>query len=548
MIHYPIGEIFKEMGIVAQPQLDAALHVQKASNIKLGEILVKLNFVTVQELARAVALQKQLDYIDLETYVPQADALSLIDQEFVQLNALLPLYLENDTLHIATSNPDNDMSSYLQEMTGKAIRFVVSDALSIARCIQLYYEQLKDPIEVKIGSIIESAVEGNEIDIIELAELIIDNAIKDRATDIHIMPELVSSHIFYRVDGVMQHYYSLPNKLHHILISRLKVLGKLDIIENFKAQSGEFHFNFLQTDYNIRISTIPTMKGEKIALRLLPENFSLYSLEDLGFEPELVTKLESYLKKSSGMILIIGPSGNGKTTTLYALLRKINILERNVLSIEEPVEFQLPFVSQLQVNLKTGFTFSKGLRHIARQDPDVIVIGEILDEETAQLAVRSSLTGHLILSTTFGNRPSSLLTRLKDFHVDRHTLSDGLIAIISQKLIRRLCPHCKEPIEISKEKLAGKFATSSVQYLPHDTFTIYRPGGCIHCKNSGYLGRMALAELFEIDDKIRKMIDSDQNSLELDLYAKEQMMKELVDDALLKVINGDTSLEEVQRI
>ncbi|MDX1296287.1 MAG: ATPase, T2SS/T4P/T4SS family, partial [Sulfurimonadaceae bacterium] len=354
MINYPIGEIFQETGIVSPEQLKAALHVQKASRLKLGEILVKLNFVTYTELARVVAMQKDLDYVDLHASVPEDEALTLIDQETALNNALIPMRLKDELLHVVTANPDDDMRDYLQTLTGKTVRFEVSDVPSIAKFVQFYYGQLQGSIETKIETLIESANNDEEIDIIELSELIIENAVKDRATDIHIIPELLSSHVFYRIDGVLQHYFSLPTALHHYLITRLKVLGNLDIVENLKSQSGEFEYHFLDSDYSVRISAVPTMKGEKIAMRLLPENFMLYSMEDLGFEEAMIEKITAYLHKNSGMVLIIGPSGSGKTTTLYSMLRKVNILERNVLSIEEPVEFQLPFVSQLEVNHGSG--------------------------------------------------------------------------------------------------------------------------------------------------------------------------------------------------
>jgi type IV pilus assembly protein PilB len=546
-----IGEILKESGIIAQEQIDAALCVQKVTNRVLGEILVELNFVTTDELARAIALQNRLEYVDLDAYVPLPETLALVDREFALQNMVLPLKIEEGVLVVASSWPnDKEMREHLSQSSGYPIRYAVSDIGAIGRYLQFYYEQLEYSIEKRIDDIIKISVEEGEIDVIVLVDLIIQVAIKDRATDIHIMAERITSHIFYRIDGVLKHYYSIPSALHNSIVIRLKVVAKLDIAQHLQPQDGEFYMKFSQSSYNIRLSTIPTINGEKVALRLLPENFRLYSLESLGFEPDLVKKISSNLQKRSGIILVVGSSGSGKTTTLYAMLRKIDILRRNVISIEEPVEYRLPFVNQIQVNRRTDYTFDKALHHIARQDPDVIAIGEILDDETAKLAIRSSITGHLILSTLSGSSAVTAISRLKDLGVDKYLLSDGLLSVISQKLLRRLCNECKKEVQLSKEELMNHFSEykEEILSLPGERVKIYEAVGCKHCRESGYLGRIAVVEHFCVDDTIRDMIEHDKSSAELQRYIRYSGYTDIRNDMLKKILQGVTSLQEVSRI
>jgi type IV pilus assembly protein PilB len=549
MIDYPIGQILIEMGVLSEAQLEAALHVQKVSQLALGEILLDLNFLTNNELASAIALQFDLEYLDLDTFIPDNNVLRMIDKEVAEQYIFLPVFIDHNLLTVTTSRPSEDLKLFLKETTGKDIAFKVSSSSAILKYIQIYYDLLANySIEDQINSIIEQAALENEVDIINLSDLIIKHATMEHATDIHMIAESSTSHIFYRIDGVLKHYYALPYTFHHNLSIRWKVLAKLELVNNISIQSGEFKYNSFLTNYNIRISIVPTIKGEKIALRLLPENFKLYNLESLGFEKELSQKIERYLNKRSGMLLVIGPSGSGKSTTLYSMMRKLNILERNVLSIEEPVEFKLPFISQIEINDKVGITYQKAIRNVARQDPDVIILGEILDEDTARLAIQTAMSGHLVLSTIFGDHPSSVLTRLMDFKINSSSISEGLTAILSQKLVRRLCPHCKEPVKITKDKLLNIFNSPLINDYDKNSFTLYQPKGCLHCKESGYMGRVAIAEFLEIDEEISTRIRSKEIPLTIDEYVKENSIRTIKEDALIKVLQGITSVEEVQYI
>ncbi|MEA2100350.1 MAG: ATPase, T2SS/T4P/T4SS family [Campylobacterota bacterium] len=551
MVTTCIGEILKEMDIIAEEQIEAALHVQVATDDALGEILVDLNFITTDELATAIAFQNELEYIDLDNYVPIPEVLKLLDKEFAMLHMLIPLKIQDDKLIVATSWPNKEETNIeLQKRTNHQIEFVISDSTTIGKYVQFYYEQLDNSVENQINDMIKLSVVEEKVDVISFIDLIINNAIKDRVSDIHITPEKFTSHIFFRIDGVLKHYYSIPESLHDQFIVRIKVLSKLDIAQHLLPQDGDFSYEFLQENYNIRVSSIPTLNGEKIALRLMPENFKLYSLEHLGFEDELVERISKDLHKPSGIIVVIGASGSGKTTTMYAMLRKIDVLRRNVISVEDPVEYRLPFVNQIQINTSTKYTFDKALHHIARQDPDVIAIGEILDEETAKLAIRSSATGHLILSTLSGSSAVTTISRLKDLGVDKYMLSDGLLSIVSQKLLRRLCNECKEEVELSKDELIQSFTESkeTIISLEDEKIKIYKAVGCKHCRDSGYAGRISIVEFFQVDDNIREMIERDKSSTEIQHYIRSVGYKDMKADALQKVLKGVSSLEEVKRI
>ena len=546
-----IGTILKDMDIISEEQIEAALHVQKATKMAFGEILVDLNFIATDELARAIAIQTSLEYIDLDGYVPAPEALKLIDEEFAMMNMVIPLKIQDNTLVVATSWPDNkDIKDYLQEKTGYDIQFVVSDYNVIAKYLLFYYENLEYSTESRIEELIEFSLEDEKIDVILLLDLIIKDAIKKRTTDIHITPGRFTSHIFFRIDGILKHSYSTKMELYDQLLIRIKVLGKLDVMQHLLPQDGDFEFEFPGENYNLRVATIPTQYGEKIALRLIPKNFRIYDLKYLGFESDMVQKISQDLQKTSGIIIVVGSSGSGKTTSLYAMLRKIDILKRNVITVEDPVEHPLPFVDQVQVNTRRDHTFDNMLKHIARQDPDVIVVGEILDEDTAKLAIRNSATGHLILSTLSSSNVITAISRLKDLGVNKYLLAEGLVGIVSQRLLRRLCNECKEEVEISKNELIEYFSESktSILSLPHEKIKIFKPVGCKHCTNSGYVGRICIAEFLQIDDEIRDMIEHDKNTIDIKDYIYSNGYNNIKSDALKKVLEGISSLEEVQRV
>jgi type IV pilus assembly protein PilB len=453
--------------------------------------------------------------------------------------------VENDTLFVAIDNP-NDLSvyDYLVKTTNKKIKFLIGDRNKIAKYVLLHYYQLENPIEKRINELIKA----KEVDVVKLIDLILENAIKDRATDIHITPEIMTTHVFFRIDGVLQHYYAMPKELHSQIISRIKILASLNIAEQRVPQDGGFEFEFLNTSYDIRVSTVPTKKGENIVLRVLAKNATLFNINNLGFEKDYIEKIKFYFSKPYGIILITGPTGSGKTTTLYSALRNINPIEKNILTVEDPIEYRFTFIKQTQVNEKAGYTFSAALKAFMRQDPDVMLIGEIRDEETAELAIRASITGHLVLSTLHTNDAVSSIARLEDMKLKSYMIAEGLLLIISQRLVRKLCPYCKKQITIKKEELLNYgFKKEEIEKY-EDELTIYEKVGCDKCRYTGYMGRIAVAELLEVDHEIKKMIIDEQSSLDIENAAIKKGMRTLKEDALLKILNGVTTLEELKRV
>jgi type IV pilus assembly protein PilB len=542
----PLGELLKELGYITEEQIQIALQVQKVyPNKLLGEILQELDFVTSDEIARAIAIQNNLEYIDLDNIIPEKEALLLVPKDFAISTPLLPIKTEGDTLFVAIDNP-NDLSvyDYLIKTTGKKVKFLIGDKNKIAKYALLYYYQLENPIEKRINEIIKS----NQPDVIKLIDLIIQNAIKDRATDIHITPEILTTHVFFRIDGVLHHYYAMPKHLHAQIISRIKILASLNIAEQRIPQDGGFEFEFLNTAYDIRVSTLPTKKGENIVLRVLNKNATLFNIYNLGFEKDYIEKIEYYFAKPYGIILITGPTGSGKTTTLYSALRKINPIEKNILTIEDPIEYRFTFIKQSEVNLKAGYTFSKAIKAFMRQDPDVMLIGEIRDEETAELAIRASITGHLVLSTLHTNNAVSAVSRLEDMNIKTYMIAEGLLLVISQRLVRKLCPYCKKKTIIKKDELLHYgFNEEEIKNLDEE-LEIYQKNGCEKCKNTGYIGRVAVAELLEVDKEIKKMIVEGKSTLEIEKTAREKGMRTLKEDTLIKILKGITTLEELKRV
>lgn len=545
-----IGELLLAKGYITAEQLEVALHTQKAHPGYLGEILVGLDFMTADELAHAVAQQHRLPFVDLGVAVPQRKALEVIPKEIALYDTVLPLKIRRGVLTVVTDDPNNDqLLALLGETAKMKIAVAVGERSQIAQSVELNYFELENPIDGRIAALVEAAAGEEEIDIQLLLNLFIESAIKDRATDIHIRPQGLASHVFYRVDGLLHHYYSFPSRIHRNVISRAKIISDIDITQQRAPQEGGFNFHYLHKDYDIRIALIPTPFGENMALRILPKAEALYHLEWLGFDARQVAVLERCLHKRSGIVLVVGPSGGGKTTTLFSALRRANILQRNVVTVEDPVEYQLSLVQQTNVNDTAGYGFADALPHLVRQDADIVVIGEIRDQGTALAVVRSALSGHLVLSTMTANDAQGAVARLMDFGIKSYMLSSGLLAVLYQHLVRRLCENCKRPVKIAGEELlAYGFDQNAVAVAGNEPVTIYEATGCDHCRQTGYRGRIAIAELIEVDDRIRHLIEKGRLAIETAELLREQGMNTIRDDALVKLLQGVTSLAEIVRV
>ncbi len=550
----PIGQLLKELGYVTEEQIQVALEVQKINGGLLGEILIKLSFVSPREIAEAIAYQAQKPYIDLSQYPPSKEALKLIDKDIAKQLEVLPINVVDNKLLLAMTNPyDLNAIDIIQRRTGLQLDIYVTDKESLLKAIEINYFLLEQPIEEEIQKEIEKAkTSGLGTELPKFVDMILNHAIIERATDIHISPEDIASHVFFRIDGIMRHYYTIPKNLHNPIVSRIKVLANLDIAEQRLPQDGSFTHSFFDEEFDLRVSTIPTAYGENVVMRVLSKNLSLFSFKSLGFEDDILEQLKTLFAKPQGIILVTGPTGSGKSTTLYAALRNINALKRNILTAEDPIEYKFPFIKQTQINEKSGYTFAKAIRHFLRQDPDVILIGEIRDEETAEMSMKASITGHLVLSTLHTNDSVSAIPRLIDMGVKDYLVASGVSAITAQRLVRKICNFCKEEYELEvKDLIKQGFSEEmlkNAKLLPETKIKLWRGTGCEHCKNTGYLGRTVIAELLIINEEISELIVKGATPLVISNKAKEQGMRTLKEDGLIKVLKGITTPEEIRRV
>lgn len=544
----PIGQLLEELGFITREQIEVTLDVQKANPKFFGETLQDLDFVTSGEIAQAIAMQSGLEYINLESIVPSTEALKLIPYNVAKAKSILPISVDEHTLTVATQDVnDLELLDYFRKISKKNVKYVVEDKRTIARYAEIFYYQLSNPIEEEISKIIKQSLSGVDIDIPKLIELLLNSAVKDHVTDIHISPESSATHIFYRIDGVLQHFYALPLKLHAGLAARIKILANLDISEQRKPQDGAFSYNFLNENFDLRVSTLPTNHGENIVMRLLGKNSSLFSLSQLGLTKTNIEKIENNFSKPYGIILIVGPTGSGKTTTLYSALRKIDSLKKNVLTIEDPIEYKFSFIKQTQLNEKAGYTFQNAIRAFMRQDPDVMLVGEIRDHDTAELAVRASITGHLVLSTLHTNDAVGTIPRLNDLGIEPYLIGSGLLAVIAQRLVRKLCNNCKVPVPKTKEELENLGISKRLLDL-YPNYELFEGVGCEHCRGIGYSGRASIIEILEIDDDIEALITKRASTQEILHAAYEKGMHSLKEDGYIKVLNGITTVLEINRV
>ena len=537
----PIGELLKEAGFITDEHINYALRVQKAVRKRFGDILRDLGFVTDAEIALVVARQSGLEFIDLDAVSPSKDALSKVPKNFSTQNNILPISVDGDTLTIALSDPYNErVKAMISRFHRGKIEYKVAPATVLAKKIERFYYIAENPISQTIEDMAKTVANGGEISIENLLNFIIEDAIDKSASDIHINPVDEATLVSYRIDGVLHLFHSLPISIHSRLVSTVKVRSSMDIATTNVPQDGAMIYEFLREKYDFRVSTVPTIYGENVVIRILGGHSKHISLEQIGFNEKQLEVVRKAISAPYGIILATGPTGAGKTTTLYALLRRINSMERNVLTIEDPVEFKIPLIHQVNVNEKANLTFASAIRSFLRQDPDVMLVGEIRDEETATLAIRAALTGHLVLSTLHTNDAISAISRLKDLGINDFLLSSSLTAVIAQRLVRKLCPHCKrsvEPDEYIKE-----------QILSDNIDRVYEHVGCEVCNYTGYVGRVAAAEIFLVDEKIKEMIAEGVAISQIKRYLFDQGMWTMRDSAFELVKQGLTDVKEVQRV
>jgi len=537
----PLGQMLIEAGLITEEQLEIALREQKRTGEKLGEVLLRMGFVTREDILKVLSRQWGISYIDLKKAFVDPNVIKLVPEETAREHKLIPIEAREGTLVVAMANP-NDIYAIdlIESITGYKVEPRLFDEESSFKAIEVYYGVAKSPDQVIEESVklalTEETAEGTP-PIAQLVDMIVIKAAIERATDIHIEPDERVVRVRYRIDGILRSYYTLPRKIYGAVVTRVKIIAGLDISEQRVPQDGAFTIPFGLKEIAIRVSTYPTLYGESIVMRLL-NKASLLSLDQLGFTPDHLTVLRRIINKPYGMIVVTGPTGSGKTTTLYSILSVLNALEKNIMTVEDPSEYRIPLIKQSQVNEKAGFTFAKALRAILRHDPDVILIGEMRDRETAEMGFRAAMTGHLVFSTVHANTAAAAIPRLIDMGIEPFIVASSLLAVIAQRLVRRICPRCKEEYKPDKEIL-------QLLGLREDEGPFFKGKGCEYCKNSGYKGRTGIYEILEITPEIARMIAEKASAYDIELAAGLKKMKE---DGIEKAKAGITTLEEILRV
>ena len=544
-------ELLLERGLVTVEAIEAAKEEVKRTGLSLEKALEKLGYLTQEDIANTQADALGIPYMDLKDYNVDVTLMEEVPGNLAKKYKALPLLKVGDSLTVAMADPRDIMAidQLRRSMKVGAIVPVLATEERIQNILDEYYGiagSLEDIVkavdrdkftEIEDKDLAEAA---EETPIIKLVNYIILQAVKDKVSDIHIEPELELSRVRYRIDGMLHEANNIPKKLHRAVVSRIKILSQLDIAESRIPQDGKVRMRVSGADLDIRVSTFPTIHGENVVMRLLMKSSVLLGLKELGFASRYLEGFNKLIRKPNGIILVTGPTGSGKTTTLYAALSTINSIEKNIITVEDPVEYELPLIRQMQVNPKAGITFATGLRSILRQDPDIIMVGEIRDLETAEVAIQAALTGHLVFSTLHTNDASSALTRLVDMGVEPFLISSSVIGILAQRLVRLICNNCKEKYTPPPEVLKDLGLESKIDF--------YRGKGCEECKGTGYSGRSGIYELLILDEEIRKLVESKKSSDEIKKKAREKGMVFLREDGLERVTSGLTSPEEVLRV
>ncbi|WP_026475845.1 GspE/PulE family protein [Alkaliphilus transvaalensis] len=547
-----LGDLLIDAGLITVEQLEKVLQMQKSTGKKLGEILIDEGFLQEGQIIEVLEFQLGIPHLDLKKYRIQTEIPRLISERLAKRHNLIPIKKDGEKLLVAMADPLNIFAiDDVKIATGLEITPAIATRQNIEDAIARYYgkesaeEAIKDfRREYDIEGIEDlensSYTEVNNAPMVRLVNSFIKQAVKLKASDIHIEPSENNLRIRYRIDGDLQEIMTIGKSAHLAVVSRIKIIGKMDIAEKRLPQDGRVEMIVDNKPIDMRISVLPTVFGEKVVIRLLDRSSFVLSKSQLGFTEENLNVFEKIIKKPYGIILVTGPTGSGKTTTLYAALKELNAINRNIVTVEDPVEYRLGGINQVQVNNKAGLTFAAGLRAILRQDPDVIMIGEIRDSETAQIAVRASITGHLVLSTMHTNDTASTVTRLLDMGIEPYLVSSSVVGIIAQRLIKKVCDSCSYTYisNPSEKELLGLT----------DDIELVKGKGCNMCNYSGYKGRQAVQEIMPVDETIRKLVD-DRASIDVIRRASfNQGLTSLRENCKQLVLDGTTTVEELIRI
>jgi general secretion pathway protein E len=557
--HKLLGQMFVERGLLPDDDLQKAVALQRERKGRLGKILLDLGYISHQDLLNVLSEQlgiARVDPAELQEIPMEAAALPA---PFLRQSVLYPYRVADGKVFIAMADPlDSDNIRAVEQLIGRSAEIRLAGEAAILKAIDTWLgpEQTETGEEPEDADDLARVAEADAADIDQLRDLaseapvirwvnqLIARALERRSSDIHFEPFEKQFRVRYRIDGLLYEVPAPPREMQAAITSRIKLMAKLNIAEQRLPQDGRIPLRVLGREIDLRVSTLPTLYGESVVMRLLDRSASdRYSLATLGFPDTLLRKMEYYLSLPHGLFLVTGPTGSGKSTTLYGSLRRLNTTDKKVITVEDPVEYQLPGVNQIHVNAQIGLTFAAGLRHIVRQDPDIIMIGEIRDLETAEIAMRAALTGHLVFSTLHTNDAPSAVTRLTDMGVEHYLVSSSLVAVLAQRLVRLLCPDCKKAYEVDGDQMRKEGWEAASGPL-----TLYSGGGCAHCGQTGFLGRVGIFEFMELDEGIRRAIVARADASTLRTEARQRGMRSLKEDGWLKVASGQTTLEEVVRV
>ena len=549
-----LGDILKEMGLVTDEQVESALGRQKETRKRLGQLLLDDGFVTQLDLTKALAQKFGVSFLDLTSTRFDGAATAYIDEKLARRYGAVPVrFLEDNTLLVAMIDPQNlPAQEDLAIITGFAIQPAIASEEDVFGAIAKLYREKADvgensdeaaDAEESIADIRDAT---EEAPIVKLVNSVIAQSVDDSASDIHFEPQAKELVVRFRVDGVLHEIMSIPRRMQSGVLSRLKIMADLDIAERRVPQDGRIGLMVGGKPIDMRVATLPTVYGEKVVMRLLDKSNVMLNLEDLGFAEKALKRFQKSFSKPYGAILVTGPTGSGKSTTLYAALNILNSAEKNIITVEDPVEYRLTGINQVQVNTRAGMTFAAALRSILRCDPDIVMIGEIRDRETAMIAVESALTGHLVLSTLHTNDAPGALSRLTEMGIEPFLTSSAVDAVLAQRLARRLCKSCKEPFTPTREMLRKNDFPPEV--CDRDDVVLYRAKGCSRCNNTGYKGRLGLYEVMVVSEAIRRLTVERKSADEIGRVAAAEGMKSLREDGIDKVLLGMTSVEEIARV
>jgi len=546
-------DAIKDLKVISDDQLKNALEQAEKQKLPLGDILLSRDLISPQNLGKVLSDLTNFPFVNLSHEAIDQKILNFIPELYAKANQVIAFRKDETGLHLALTDPSNkQVTGFLNIKTGIPIKAYLTTKTDIQNSLSLYTKDVKKAFKGIIDKKIKEAKGSTkaEAPIIKIVDTIFSYAYQNKASDIHIEPLEEHSLVRFRVDGILHDVVKLPLDLHQAIITRIKVLAKLRTDEHQAAQDGKAQHKTEAEELDIRVSIVPITEGEKVVMRLLSERSRQFSLADLGFSPTDLIKVEAAYKKPHGMILSTGPTGSGKTTSLYAILKLLNKRNVNLMTIEDPVEYDMEGVNQIQVNKKTNLTFSKGLRSIVRQDPDIILVGEIRDQETASIAINSAMTGHLVLSTLHTNDAATSIPRLFDMKVEPFLVASTVNIIIAQRLVRKLCQKCRISKEVEQKELATKLSAELIKTHFNDSQTIrmYFGKGCPVCHNTGYMGRIGIFEVLIINDSIREAVVAKKTATDIKTLAVKAGMTTMLDDGLNKVKNGLTTLEEIIRV